>query len=154
MIDFPDKRTDPWPLVFSPVPVSLIFLAYLCVVWLTPRLMKHRQPVDLRVVLIVYNFAMVCLSAYMFHEVCTWKPNEVSRASFFIFVAALSSLFVTSSASCWWCFIKSLYKCFTVPGHILALRLQLPLSASRLQHQPAGNEGRDVLFDVFTHISS
>lgn len=65
----PDKRTDPWLLVYSPVPVALIFLLYLCVVWLGPRLMKHRQPVDLRLVLIVYNFAMVGLSAYMFHEV-------------------------------------------------------------------------------------
>lgn len=65
-----DKRTDPWLLVYSPVPVALIFLLYLCVVWLGPRLMKRRQPVDLRAVLIVYNFAMVGLSAYMFHEVC------------------------------------------------------------------------------------
>lgn len=32
--------------------------------------MKNREPVDLKVVLIVYNFAMVLLSAYMFHEVC------------------------------------------------------------------------------------
>lgn len=77
----PDKRTDPWPLVYSPVPVSLIFLVYLCVVWVGPRLMKHRRPVDLRVVLIVYNFVMVGLSAYMFHEVClcwflTGKLNQ------------------------------------------------------------------------------
>lgn len=65
----PDKRTDPWLLVYSPIPVALIFLLYLCVVWLGPRLMRHRQPVDLRVILIVYNFAMVGLSTYMFHEV-------------------------------------------------------------------------------------
>lgn len=77
----PDKRTDPWPLVYSPVPVSLIFLVYLCVVWVGPRLMKHRQPIDLRAILIVYNFAMVGLSAYMFYEVClcrflTGEPNQ------------------------------------------------------------------------------
>lgn len=33
--------------------------------------MARRQPVNLRPVLIVYNFAMVCLSAYMFYEVNT-----------------------------------------------------------------------------------
>lgn len=66
----PDKRTDPWLLVYSPVPVALIFLVYLGVVWAGPRLMKHRQPVDLKVVLIVYNFTMIGLSAYMFYEVC------------------------------------------------------------------------------------
>lgn len=65
----PDKRTDPWLLVYSPVPVAIIFLVYLCIVWAGPRLMKHRQPVDLKAVLIVYNFAMVGLSAYMFYEV-------------------------------------------------------------------------------------
>ncbi|KAL7396973.1 hypothetical protein ABVT39_014364 [Epinephelus coioides] len=73
----PDKRTDPWLLVYSPVPVALIFLVYLCVVWAGPRLMKHREPVDLKVVLIVYNFAMVGLSAYMCYEflVTSWLSS-------------------------------------------------------------------------------
>ncbi len=31
--------------------------------------MKHKEPVNLKPVLIVYNFAMVGLSIYMFHEV-------------------------------------------------------------------------------------
>ncbi|XP_070765731.1 ELOVL fatty acid elongase 8b [Enoplosus armatus] len=77
IVDNGDKRTDPWLLVYSPVPVTIIFLVYLCGVWLGPRLMKHRQPVDLKAVLIVYNFAMVCLSAYMFYEflVTSWLSN-------------------------------------------------------------------------------
>lgn len=66
---FPDKRTDPWLLVYSPIPVAFLFLLYLGVVWLGPRLMRNRRPVDLKLVLIAYNFAMVGLSAYMFHEV-------------------------------------------------------------------------------------
>uniref|UniRef100_A0A3P9LSP9 Elongation of very long chain fatty acids protein n=1 Tax=Oryzias latipes TaxID=8090 RepID=A0A3P9LSP9_ORYLA len=72
-----DKRTDPWLLVYSPVQVFLIFLVYLGVVWAGPRLMKSREPVDLRVVLMVYNFAMVGLSAYMFYEflVTSWLSD-------------------------------------------------------------------------------
>ncbi|KAG7283614.1 hypothetical protein CRUP_020387 [Coryphaenoides rupestris] len=72
-----DQRTDPWLLVYSPVPVVVIFLAYLCVLWAGPQLMKHRAPVELKGVLIVYNFAMVCLSVYMFHEfmVTSWLSN-------------------------------------------------------------------------------
>lgn len=77
----PDKRTDPWPLVYSPVPVSLIFLLYLCAVWHGPRLMKHRPPVDLRVVLIVYNSAMVALSVYIFYEVC-WSGLMFTTLTF------------------------------------------------------------------------
>ncbi|MGH0182582.1 UNVERIFIED_CONTAM: hypothetical protein FKN15_023910 [Acipenser sinensis] len=64
-----DKRTDPWLLVYSPVPVSVIFLSYLFIVWYGSRFMKHREPVNLKAVLIVYNFSLVCLSAYMFYEV-------------------------------------------------------------------------------------
>lgn len=66
---FPDKRTDPWLLVYSPVPIICIFLCYLGVVWMGPKLMKHKEPVNLKPVLIVYNFSMVGLSVYMFHEV-------------------------------------------------------------------------------------
>ncbi|XP_040000377.1 ELOVL fatty acid elongase 8a isoform X2 [Xiphias gladius] len=63
-----DKRTDHWLLVYSPVPISLIFSCYLIIIWVGPKLMAKRQPVNLKPVLIVYNFAMVCLSAYMFYE--------------------------------------------------------------------------------------
>ncbi|KAF3858523.1 hypothetical protein F7725_011724 [Dissostichus mawsoni] len=55
-------------MVYSPVPISSIFLCYLLIIWLGPKLMKNRQPVNLKPILIVYNFAMVCLSAYMFYE--------------------------------------------------------------------------------------
>ena len=66
---YPDKRTDNWLLVYSPVPIICVFLCYLVIIWAGPKLMVKRQPVDLKPVLIVYNFAMVCLSAYMFCEV-------------------------------------------------------------------------------------
>lgn len=64
-----DKRTDNWLLVYSPVPLSCIFISYLIIIWAGPKLMAKRQPVNLKPVLIVYNLAMVCLSAYMFYEV-------------------------------------------------------------------------------------
>lgn len=66
---FLDKRTDNWLLVHSPVPIGCIFLCYLVIIWVGPKLMAKREPVNLKPVLIVYNFAMVCLSAYMFYEV-------------------------------------------------------------------------------------
>lgn len=63
-----DKRTDNWMLVYSPVPVACIFLGYLIILWVGPKLMSRRSPVNLKPVLLVYNFAMVCLSAYMCYE--------------------------------------------------------------------------------------
>lgn len=55
--------------MYSPIPITCIFLCYLITVWLGPKLMAHRQPVNIKAILIVYNFSMVCLSAYMFYEV-------------------------------------------------------------------------------------
>uniref|UniRef100_A0A8C3PPR5 Elongation of very long chain fatty acids protein n=1 Tax=Calidris pygmaea TaxID=425635 RepID=A0A8C3PPR5_9CHAR len=62
-------RTDPWPLVHSPLPVTLLFAFYLFVVALGPFYMRQRKPLKLRGLLIVYNLAMMTLSSYMFYEV-------------------------------------------------------------------------------------
>ncbi|XP_058494032.1 ELOVL fatty acid elongase 8b [Solea solea] len=101
-----DKRTDPWLLVYSPVPVSLIFLLYLGVVWAGPRLMKHREPVDLRVVLIVYNFAMVGLSAYMCYEflVTSWLSNYSYLCQPVDY--STSPLAMRMAGVCWWFFFS------------------------------------------------
>ncbi|KAI7809317.1 hypothetical protein IRJ41_005034 [Triplophysa rosa] len=72
-----DKRTDGWLLVYSPLPVSFIFLCYLFIIWLGPKLMAHRRPVNIKALLIIYNFSMVCLSAYMCYEftASSWLAN-------------------------------------------------------------------------------
>ncbi|XP_038572040.1 elongation of very long chain fatty acids protein 4-like [Micropterus salmoides] len=106
MVDYGDKRTDPWLLVYSPIPVSIIFLLYLCVVWFGPRLMKNRQPVDLKAVLIVYNFAMVCLSAYMFYEFLV--TSRLSNYSFSCEPVDYSNspLAMRMASVCWWFFFS------------------------------------------------
>ncbi|CAL9689135.1 unnamed protein product [Knipowitschia caucasica] len=63
-----DKRTDKWLLVYTPLPITCICLGYLIISWSGPKLMLNRSPVKIKPVLIVYNFAMVCLSAYMCYE--------------------------------------------------------------------------------------
>uniref|UniRef100_A0A8C0BU57 Elongation of very long chain fatty acids protein n=1 Tax=Buteo japonicus TaxID=224669 RepID=A0A8C0BU57_9AVES len=62
-------RTDPWPLVHSPFPVTLLFAFYLLVVALGPFYMRPRKPLKLRGLLVAYNLAMMMLSSYMFYEV-------------------------------------------------------------------------------------
>ncbi|XP_077034544.1 very long chain fatty acid elongase 4-like isoform X1 [Agelaius phoeniceus] len=63
-----DLRTDPWPLVYSPLPVILVFTSYLFIVALGPSCMRQRQRLELRALLLAYNLAMVALSSYMFYE--------------------------------------------------------------------------------------
>uniref|UniRef100_A0AAY4BG72 Elongation of very long chain fatty acids protein n=1 Tax=Denticeps clupeoides TaxID=299321 RepID=A0AAY4BG72_9TELE len=101
-----DKRTDPWLLIHSPVPVSGIFLCYLGVVWVGPALMKRREPVELRAALVLYNFAMVALSAYMFHEflLSSWLANY----SFLCQPVDYSDspLALRMASVCWWFFFS------------------------------------------------
>ncbi|NXB59504.1 ELOV4 protein, partial [Struthidea cinerea] len=65
---FPDPRTEPWPLVYSPLPVTLVFTSYLSVVALGPSYLRHRRRLGLRALLLIYSLAMVALSSYMFYE--------------------------------------------------------------------------------------
>lgn len=53
----------------SPIPGTLLVILYLIIVWIGPKLMASREPFNLKPLLIVYNFAMVGLSFYMFWEV-------------------------------------------------------------------------------------
>ncbi|MCJ8734612.1 hypothetical protein PDJAM_G00237340 [Pangasius djambal] len=101
-----DKRTDPWLLVYSPVPVFCIFLCYLGVIWLGPKLMRNREPVDLKLVLIVYNFAMVCLSVYMFHEflVTSWRSSYSYLCQPVDY--SDSPLAMRMASVCWWFFFS------------------------------------------------
>ncbi|XP_060933509.1 ELOVL fatty acid elongase 8b [Limanda limanda] len=105
-LDNGDKRTDPWLLVYSPFPMLLIFLVYLSVVWAGPRMMKHREPFNLRVVLIVYNFCMVGLSAYMFYEFLV--TSLLSNYSYLCQPVDYSNspLAMRMARVCWWFFFS------------------------------------------------
>ena len=53
----------------TPGPILTIILLYIVTVRQGPKLMESQKPVELSRVLVVYNFALVALSAYMFYEV-------------------------------------------------------------------------------------
>ncbi|XP_072295345.1 ELOVL fatty acid elongase 8b [Eucyclogobius newberryi] len=103
-----DKRTDPWLLVYSPVPMAIIVLLYLGVVWAGPRLMRHKEPIDLKLVLIVYNFCMVVLSAYMFTEflVTSWSSNYSLLCQPVDY--STSPLAMRMAKACWWFYISKI----------------------------------------------
>lgn len=66
---WPDRRTENWPLVKSPVPMLLIISAYLIVVRYGPRMMASRQPFQLKPLLVIYNFSVAALNLYIAGEV-------------------------------------------------------------------------------------
>nr|XP_014354043.1 PREDICTED: elongation of very long chain fatty acids protein 4-like isoform X2 [Latimeria chalumnae] len=101
-----DTRTESWFLVYSPVPVSVIFTLYLLAVLLGPRIMERREPLSLKHVLLVYNFLLVGLSVYMFYEFLVssvmanynylCQPVDYSN----------SKLAMRMARVCWWFFFS------------------------------------------------
>ncbi|KAL0966076.1 hypothetical protein UPYG_G00290580 [Umbra pygmaea] len=102
MLENGDSRTDRWFLVYSPVPITCIFLFYLLLIWVGPKLMAHREPVKLKPVLIVYNFAMVCLSSYMAYEFAasSWLANYSLLCQPVDY--STSPLAMRMAKVCWW----------------------------------------------------
>nr|XP_030119721.3 elongation of very long chain fatty acids protein 4-like isoform X3 [Taeniopygia guttata] len=101
-----DPRTDSWPLVYSPLPVTLVFTSYLFMVALGPSCMRRRRRLELRAPLLAYNLAMVALSSYMFYEFLVTsvlanysylcQPVDYSR----------SELGMRMARVCWWFFFS------------------------------------------------
>ncbi|XP_068762372.1 very long chain fatty acid elongase 4-like [Montipora capricornis] len=63
-----DPKTADWPLIATPWPTFSFIALYLFIVKVGPKIMEKRRAYSLREVLIVYNFAMVILSAWMVYE--------------------------------------------------------------------------------------
>ncbi|XP_061844792.1 elongation of very long chain fatty acids protein 4-like [Colius striatus] len=101
-----DPRTDSWPLVHSPLPVTLLFASYLFTVALGPIYMRQQKPLKLRGLLIAYNLAMMALSSYMFYEFLVTsvldnysylcQPVDYSQ----------SELGMRMARVCWWFFFS------------------------------------------------
>ncbi|XP_065912225.1 very long chain fatty acid elongase 4-like [Dysidea avara] len=63
-----DNRVDGWLLTDSYVHTVLLSMMYVIMTIVGPYVMKDRPPVNIRVTMLVYNFVMIILSYYMFHE--------------------------------------------------------------------------------------
>jgi elongation of very long chain fatty acids protein 4 len=67
-ITYGDPRTTDLFWLGTPEPALIIVVLYLAFVVIAPRVMASRPPMDLKRLIVVYNFAMVALSAYMCAE--------------------------------------------------------------------------------------
>ena len=64
-----DPRTVHGYWLRTPEPMMAAVLLYLVFVVVAPRLMENRAPMDLKPLIIVYNFILVAISGYMCVEV-------------------------------------------------------------------------------------
>ncbi|GLV34259.1 stuck in traffic [Carabus blaptoides fortunei] len=114
-VELADPRTNDWFLIRHPTPGLTIIGAYLYFVlsW-GPRYMKHRKPMELTNILIVYNFLQVLISTWIVWEGLTgawlfhyswkcepvdwsWSPHalRVARGVYIYFLAKMSELLDT-----------------------------------------------------------
>ncbi|UYV79457.1 ELOVL7 [Cordylochernes scorpioides] len=64
-----DPRVKEWPLMSSPWPTLCICISYAVFVKsIGPKLMQNRKPLNLRWIMIIYNFVMTLLSFYIFYR--------------------------------------------------------------------------------------
>ncbi|XP_071955006.1 very long chain fatty acid elongase 4-like [Antedon mediterranea] len=63
-----DPRVSDWLLMESPLPTIVITLVYLLMVYWGPKVMKSREPFELKGVMMIYNLGCVVLSLYIVVE--------------------------------------------------------------------------------------
>ena len=79
-----DVRTDGWLLMDSPFPTTVICLCYVYLVKsLGPKLMRDRQPFELKKAILVYNAIQVIFSSVIVYKV-KWLPFLKLESSFSI----------------------------------------------------------------------
>jgi len=98
-----DARVDGWLLMDSPWPTLCICLLYVfSVTNIGPRIMKNRKPLELRRLLIFYNFFMVIFSAWMCYElwVSGWGSGYSYRCQPVDYSNTPKAL--RMARACWW----------------------------------------------------
>ncbi|XP_054761925.1 very long chain fatty acid elongase 4-like [Lytechinus pictus] len=104
-----DPRTKDWFLMSSPrITYSLVAL-YLVLVYYGPRFMAPRKALDLKLPMLVYNFALVVLSAFMFKE---FFVTTVLNPKFSVSCQSVDysddPLSVRLAGACWWFFFSKI----------------------------------------------
>jgi len=106
MVELRDPRTDGWFLMESVWPtVALSSMYYLIVRYIGPRVMKEREPFDLKYVMLVYNLFQTVFNGwllynvwYLWRDYYSWSCQPVDYSDSKLGRAALE---VT-----WWYFIS------------------------------------------------
>ncbi|XP_076837496.1 elongation of very long chain fatty acids protein 1a [Brachyhypopomus gauderio] len=90
LINRTDVRVRSYPLMQSPVQMTLILLGYVfLVLYVGPRYMANRKPYNLKTAMVIYNFCMVASNAYIVYEFLmsgwgttyTWRCDPADRSN-------------------------------------------------------------------------
>lgn len=168
--DLMDNKSDPrvndWPMMQSPVPTLAlcIFYAYFSKS-LGPKLMKNRQPLNLRKILVFYNLFQTIFSTWIFYEYLQsgwWghysfkcQPVDYTR----------SPLGMRMATTCWFYYISKFTEFFDTLFFILRHKMEhvstlhvihhgcMPFSVwMGLKFAPGGHSTFFAMLNAFVHI--
>ncbi|KAJ3660586.1 hypothetical protein Zmor_005028 [Zophobas morio] len=71
-----DQRVAHLPLMWSPIPLLIILAAYVFFVFeIGPHIMQHREPFNIKIVIMVYNVLQIILNGIGFVMTMYWLPE-------------------------------------------------------------------------------
>ncbi|XP_022918606.1 very long chain fatty acid elongase AAEL008004-like [Onthophagus taurus] len=168
--DLMDNRSDPrvndWWMMSSPLPTLAIciFYVYFSKV-LGPKLMENRKPLNLRNVLIVYNFLQTVFSLWIFYEylMSGWGGHYSFRCQPVDY--SYSPMALRMANICWWYYFSKFTEFFDTlffilrkkNSHVSTLHVVhhgcMPFSVwMGLKFAPGGHSTFFALLNSFVHI--
>lgn len=76
-IHFIDKEVDSWLFMSTPWPIFSILVIYLVfVLKIGPKIMENRRPLNIKYIMMVYNFTQTIYNFYIISKVCLKLINN------------------------------------------------------------------------------
>nr|QXU64613.1 fatty acid elongase 2 [Blattella germanica] len=168
--DIMDNKSDPrvnhWSMMSSPFPTLAICLsyAYFSKV-LGPRMMENRKPLNLRNILIVYNFVQTIFSSWIFYEYLAsgWAGHYSFRCQPVDY--SNSPMALRMARTCWWYYFSKFTEFFDTLFFILRKKNNqvsnlhvihhgcMPMSVwLGMKFAPGGHSTFFALLNTFVHI--
>ena len=67
-----DPRTQSWAFVNSVVPSVVSIVCYLLFIYVGQKIMKHREALEIKALMMIYNIGATLLNIHIFVEVRLW----------------------------------------------------------------------------------
>lgn len=123
-----DVRVQNWPMMSSPTPtVTIVSFYLLFVVWLGQKLMAKRATgFSIRPIMIVYNFSMVIISAWLWYRFCAygWFGDNYSFRCQPVDYSHRPKA-MRMAETCWYFYISKLIELFDTVCFVLRKKFNL-----------------------------
>ncbi|KAK3585442.1 hypothetical protein CHS0354_020162 [Potamilus streckersoni] len=105
----PDPRSQDWLLIGSFWPTAVLVLMYGIIIYGGQKVMKNREPFQLKNLIMLYNFCLVLLNCYIFYE---FLISSVLNSKFSLSCQPVDrsddALSLRLAKVCWWFYVSKI----------------------------------------------